>query len=157
MPRLPLFPFPAALGLVLVAGLPAAATDVTFAGTLSGVCTLGLSTPGTLGLDTEGRLSSAAGLPAVLSILSVGSNTLSIAPPVWVSTAPGYVAGSESFEVAYNGLAGLGIADQAYTDTQTTRSIATLPVSLLTMNARATNSLGFADGAYTLKVVVTCS
>jgi hypothetical protein len=152
MRRLPL-----ALLAALAAVLPAAATDVTFSGTLSGVCTLGLATPGTLGLDTDGRLSSAAGLPAVLTILSVGSNTLTIDPPVWVSTAPAYAPGSETFEVAYSGLAGLGLADQAYTGAQTTRSISTLPLSLLTMNARAANSLGFADGAYTMKVVVTCS
>ncbi len=152
MRRLPL-----AFTAVLAAVLPAAATDVTFSGTLSGVCTLALSTPGTLGLDPEGRLSSAAGLSAILAILSVGSNTLTVDPPVWAGTAPGYSAGTESFEVAYSGLSGLGLADQAYTPTQTTRTISTLPLSLLTMNARASNSLGFADGPYQLKVVVTCS
>lgn len=141
----------------LLSALPAGAVDVTFSGTLSGVCTLGLSTPGTLGLDTEGRLSSAAGLPAILTILSVGANTLTIDPPVWVSPAPGYVAGTETFEVGYSGLAGLGLADQAFTAAQTTRTVGTLPFSLLTMNARVANSLGFADGAYQLKVVVTCS
>jgi len=157
MRRLPLSTCAAVLGLALAAGLPAAATDVLFEGTLSGVCTLGLSTPGTLGLDPEGRLSSAAGLPALLTVLSVGSNTLTFDPPVWVDTAPDYAAGTETFEVAYNGFPGVGITEQAYTTAPTSRSIATLPLSLMAVNARVANSLGFAAGDYRMKVVVTCS
>ncbi|RYE09320.1 MAG: hypothetical protein EOP22_09470 [Hyphomicrobiales bacterium] len=143
--------------LVLGACLPAVAADVNFSGTLTGVCTLGLSTPGILGLAADGSLSSTAGVPAILTVLSVGTNTLTINPPVWVSPSPNYVAGDETFEVAYAGLAGLGLADQVMTDTVTTRTVNTLPLSLLTMNAKATNSLGFADGSYSMKVVVTCS
>lgn len=143
--------------LPLLVAAPAAAADVTFSGTLLGVCTLALSTPGLLGLAADGSLSSSAGLPAVLSILSVGTNTLTVNPPVWVTPAAGYTAGSETFEVGYFGLSGLGLADQALTGSVTTRNISTLPLSLLTMNARVTNSLGFADGNYSMKVVVTCS
>jgi hypothetical protein len=137
--------------------LPASAADVTFSGTLTGICTLALSTPGTLGLTAGGVLSSTAGLPAVLAILSIGTNTLTVNPPVWDSTPGGYTAGTEVAEVAYSGLSGLGIANQAFTSTVTTRSINTLPLSLLTMNAQISNSLGFAAGTYEMKVVVTCS
>lgn len=146
------------LGLVtLLAAGPAAAADVTFAGTLTGICTLALSTPGTLALAPDGSLSSTAALPAILAILSVGTNTLTVDPPVWTETAPGYTPGTETLEVSYSGLAGLGLANQAFTAVRTTRTISTLPLSLLTMNARATNSLGFAAGDYEMKVVVTCS
>lgn len=141
----------------LLTGAPAQAADVTFTGTLTGICTLALSTPGTLGLTAGGVLSSTAGLPAVLSILSIGTNTLTVDPPVWNSTPAGYTPGTEVAEVAYGGLSGLGIANQAFTSSVTTRSISTLPLSLLTMNAQISNSLGFAAGHYEMKVVVTCS
>lgn len=137
----------------------AASADVSFSGTLANSCTLALATPGILGLGADGSLSSALGVgaPAVLSVLSVGTNTLTVNPPVWVSPAPGYDQGAETFEVGYSGLAGLGLADQPLTTAVTTRSISTLPLSLLTVNARVTNSKGFAGGTYQLKVVVTCS
>jgi hypothetical protein len=61
------------------------------------------------------------------------------------------------FEVGYLGLSGLGLANQALTTSVTTRTIGTLPLSLLTMQTRVTNSLGFADGPYSMKVVATCS
>lgn len=137
----------------------AASADVSFSGTLASSCTLALATPGILGLAADGSLSSALGVgaPAVLSILSVGTNTLTIDPPVWVSPAPGYDQGTETFEVGYSGLAGLGLADQPLTASVTTRTISTLPLSVLDVSARVTNSKGFASGTYQLKVVVTCS
>lgn len=143
--------------LALLAAAPASATDVTFSGTLTGVCTLALSTPGTLGLAADGSLSTSAGLPATLAILSVGTNTLTVNPPVWVTAADDYTPGAETLEVGYLGLSGLGLADQALTSSVTTRTLSTLPLSLLTMNARASNSNGFAAGDYEMKVVVTCS
>ncbi|HZY69101.1 MAG TPA: hypothetical protein VFE52_10955 [Devosia sp.] len=143
--------------LQLLFATPAAAADVTFSGTLTGVCTLALSTPGILGLATDGSLSTSAGLPAILAILSIGTNTLTVAPPEWVDSPPDYQPGSESLEVGYQGLAGLGLADQPLTSAETTRTISTLPLSLLTMNARVTNSNGFTAGDYEMKTVVTCS
>ena len=141
----------------LLATSPVAAADVTFSGTLTGVCTLALSTPGLLGLAADGSLSTSAGLPAILAILSVGTNTLTINPPVWVDASEDYDPGSEAFEVGYSGLSGLGLADQPLTNAVTQRTISTLPLSLLSMNARVTNSNGFAAGDYEMKVVVTCS
>jgi hypothetical protein len=141
----------------LVATAPVCAADVTFTGTLTGVCTLALSTPGVLGLATDGSLATSAGLPAVLAILSVGANTLTVNPPVWVSTPGTYTAATEEFQAGYLGLSGLGLADQVLTNVVTTRAINTLPLSLLTMNIRIDNSAGFGAGTYQAKVVVTCS
>ena len=144
------------LSTVFVPGI-AQAVDVTFSGTLSGVCTLALVTPGTLGLAADGSLGTSAGTPAALTVLSVGANTLTINPPIWVTPAGGYTAGTETFEIGYFGLSGFGVADQALTTAITTRNISTLPLSSLTMQARVTNSLGFAAGTYSIKAVVTCS
>lgn len=147
----------AVLFAVASAGAPAGAADVTFSGTLNGTCILSLNTPGVLGMNAGGALSSEAGAPALLGILSVGSNELSFEPPVWEETPALYAPGTELLEVAYSGLAGLGLANQTFTDSLTTRNIGTLPLSLLTMHARASNSTGFVAGDYELKVVVTCS
>lgn len=136
---------------------PAAATDVTFSGTLTGICTLAVPTPGTLGLAADGSLGSSAGVPATLTILSVGSNTVTIAPPAWVSTPVGYSAVGESLSVAYLGVGGLSVVNQAYTTSTTNFGVSTLPLTALTVNARATNTSGFVAGTYQMKVVVTCS
>jgi hypothetical protein len=133
------------------------ATDLTFTGDVTGLCTLALSTPGTLGIDANGDLTSSVGLPSILAVLSIGSNTLTINPPVWNPFASGYTAGVEHKYVSYSGLSGLGIADQAYTESATTRTINTLPLSLLTVNAKISNSLGFVAGHYVMKVVATCA
>lgn len=133
------------------------ATDVTFSGTLTGVCTLAVPVQGTLGLAADGSLGSSAGLPAVLSILSVGTNTVTVNPPVWVSKAGGYDNTGESLQVAYFGVGGLSLINQDYTPAQTSFGVNTLPVTLLTLNAKATNSSGFPAGSYSMKVVVTCS
>jgi hypothetical protein len=145
------------LAFLPLCAAPALSADVTFSGTLTGICTLALSTPGTLGLTAGGVLSSEAGLPALLAVLSIGTNTLTVEPPVWNNTPAGYTPGTEVKQVSYTGLSGLGIADQPFTATTTTRTINMLPLSVLTMNARISNSLGYAAGTYEMKVVVTCS
>jgi hypothetical protein len=136
---------------------PALAADVTFQGTLSGVCTLAVPTPGILGLAADGSLGSSAGVPAVLSILSVGSNTVTIEPPEWVSPAVDYESSGETLAVAYFGVGGLSVVNQDYTSVETSFAVSTLPLTLLTLNARVTNPNGFVAGDYAMKVVVTCS
>jgi hypothetical protein len=135
----------------------AAATDVTFSGTLTGICTLAVPTPGTLGLAADGSLGSSAGVPATLTILSVGSNTVTVAAPSWVSTPGGYSATGESLSVAYLGVGGLSVVNQAYTTSSTNFAVSTLPLTALTINAKATNTSGFVAGTHQMKVVVTCS
>ncbi|MEP7241334.1 MAG: hypothetical protein ABI697_10655 [Devosia sp.] len=134
----------------------AAPVDVPFQGDVSGLCALSLPTQGGLVLDSNGDLTSSGTLPGTVTILSVGSNSLSITPPVWVQPAAGYVAGTEHFLVSWLGLAGLGISAQGYTETPAPITIATAPISILTVNAKVTNSSGFAPGTYKLKVTVTC-
>lgn len=149
------------LGLVVLGALAssAKAADVTFSGTLSDVCTLAVPTSGTLGLDGDGVLGSEEGVgtPATLTILSVGSNEVDVDPPVWVTTPGGYDDTGELLEVAYSGVGGLALIDQDYIGTATNFSVTTLPVTALTVNARATNDNGFEAGGYSMKVVVTCS
>ena len=151
--------------LVILASLasalatPAPAADVSFQGTLSGVCTLAVPTPGLLGLNASGELTSEppVGLSAVVTVLSVGANRLTIDPPAWVSSPVGYDAAGESRLVSYLGVAGLAVATQAVTDVATEVDIPTLPLTALTVNAKVTNPNGFAAGNYALKVVVTCA
>jgi hypothetical protein len=146
---------------VAVALLPlpslAATSEVQFQGDVSGLCTLALGVTGGLGLDANGDLSSTGHAAGTLVVLSVGSNTLTLNPPVWVSPAATYQAGTEHFYVATSGLAGLGLTDVPYQDTPIVKTISTLPLSVLSVNAKITNTLGFADGTYKAKVVVTCS
>jgi len=138
---------------------PALAANVTFTGTLSGVCTLAVPTNGTLGLSPNGDVlgSATGGTPATVTIVSVGSNTVTVNPPTWNSQPAGYVASGEVLEVAYSGLGGLSLINQAYTNLTTNFGILALPLSSLIVNARVTNSHGFAAGTYQMQVVVTCS
>lgn len=135
-----------------------AATDVTFSGTLIGVCTLAVPTPGILALSAAGDLtSSPGGVPAILSILSVGTNNITVKAPTWSAKPVGYDPTGESLAVSYIGISGLSIPDQIYTTQQTSFGVATLPLTLLTLNARARNTNGFVAGYYEMKVQVTCS
>jgi len=79
------------------------------------------------------------------------------APPAWVSTPVGYSAVGESLSVAYLGVGGLSVVNQAYTTSTTNFGVSTLPLTALTVNAKATNTSGFVAGTYQMKVVVTCS
>lgn len=146
-------------GLVVGPGAALAANaEVNFQGTLTGVCTLAVPTPGILVLAADGKLtSSPGGTPAVVTILSVGSNTVSVAPPVWTETPEDYDAGGELFEVGYTGVGGLSLVNVPFTASPQPFVVPTLPVTALTVNARASNPDGFGAGTYKMKVLVTCS
>jgi hypothetical protein len=144
-------------GLLAWSGVTSA-TDVTFSGTLLGVCQLAVPTPGVLVLAADGTLTSSSGTPAVLSLLSVGANTVTVTAPSWVTLPVDYVQTGESLSVSYTGAGGLGVINQAYTTSQTSFPVDTLPLTPLTINAKATNTTsGFPAGTYQMKVVVTCS
>jgi hypothetical protein len=146
-------------GLTAAIATPALATDVSFQGTLTSVCTLAVPTPGLLGLNANGELTSEppAGLSAIVSVLSIGANRIVVDPPVWANPPPdGYDATGEDRLVSYLGAAGLSLANQAFTDTQTHVDVNSLPVTALTINAKVANPNGFVAGDYALKVVVTC-
>ena len=89
----------------------AQAVDLNFSGTLNGVCTLGVPVPGTLGLAMDGLAIGSqepGGTAASVTIVTLGTNKITVTPPAWVTTPGGYVPGAEVREVAYAGLSGLG-------------------------------------------------
>lgn len=130
---------------------------MTFSGTLSSACTLAVPTPGTLAITATGDLASAPLGAATVTILSIGSNEVTVDPPQWVSTPSGYTASSEQLSVAYAGLGGLSVVNQDYTTAQTSFQVATLPLTSMTVNVRAANGDGFVAGDYSMKVPVTCA
>jgi len=148
--------------LCLLAGsVPAMAVNVDFSGTVVAGCTLSASTNGTLGLNytTGTTLGSeeAGGAPGSITILSIGATTLTVGAPTRTNQPAGYVSAGEAIEVRYQGASGLSSVSQAYTASQTTRSLGTIAASVLTIHNRITNPNGFPDGAYTTRTVVTCA
>src|ERR1700742_3647231 len=100
----------AAAATVALCAVPAQATNVTFSGTLGLSCALSLTTPGTLALSADGKTlgsEQTGGVPAVLSIVSVASNPVSVAAPTLTSSPGGYDPTGQQLEVAYTGLSGL--------------------------------------------------
>lgn len=149
-------------GLLLTILVPtwAGATDVTFSGTLSGVCTLALASPGTLALSVDGTKfgsEETGGVAASLTILSVGSNTVTFGAPTRTSAPGGYNATGETIEVSYVGLGGLSLINHAYGTTSSNFGVSSLPLTTVLVNSRINNANGFAPGTYSTRTVVTCS
>ncbi len=135
--------------------------DVDFDGTVSSVCSLSLSTNGTMALSADGTVlgsEESGGLAGAVLILSIGSNTIDVAAPVRVGADPaGYVSTGEVLEVSYSGASGLSGVSQAYTSADTDFAASNIPLSLLTLHNRIVNANGFAAGSYATRTVVTCS
>jgi hypothetical protein len=151
-----------ALGLVCWGGLavPVAAADVNFSGTLIGLCSVALATPGVLALSTDGTVFGSeeiGGVAAAVNILAVGNYTVTVDAPTRTAAPGGYNATGENIEVSYSGLTGLSLISQAYTSAITTFDIDNLPLSVLVMHNRITNANGFVAGTYGTRTVVTCS
>ena len=147
------------LPLLLATG-PAAAVDVNFSGTLTGSCSLGLTVPGTLALSVNGeRLGSeeTGGTPATLTVLSIGSNTVTVGAPTRTASPGGYNATGESIEVAYTGQGALSAITEPYGSASTDFDVTSLPLTNLIFNARINNANGFDAGTYGVRTVVTCS
>jgi hypothetical protein len=151
-----------AIGSAVIASSPARAVDVDFTATLAGTCTVSVPTTGVMALNGDGTVlgsEEATGVAATLSILAIGSATVTVGDPTLTVTADAlnYDATNETIEVRYTGAGGLGVVDQAYTDAETSFNISTTPSSLLTLHGRATNPDSFDAGTYRLRTVVTCS
>ena len=111
-----------------------------------------LSTPGLLGTSADGtELSSQDGLgaAATLAVVSTG------AAPTLDLTAPTITGPSSSGATVAMSYASTGGINQTYTSSPFSVRAARL-LDTLTINARATNPDGFANGAYTISSTVTC-
>lgn len=146
-----------AIILIGASAAPASAVDVTFSGTINSACTLAVPTPGSLGISATGDLTSDPLGAATVTILSIGSNEVTVDPPQWLSKPGDYDATGQELSVAYAGVGGLSAVNQDYTSTQTSFPVSTLPLTALAMNVRAVNPNGFVAGDYVMKVPVTCS
>lgn len=146
---------------LLASALPALAVNIDFSGTVVAGCTLSASTNGTLGLNytTGTTLGSeeAGGAAGSVTILSIGATTLTVGAPSRTNQPGGYVSTGEAVEVRYQGATGLSSVTQAYTASQTTRSLGTIAASVLTIHNRITNPNGFPDGSYSTRTIVTCA
>ncbi len=148
----------AAAATVLCAVPGHAATNVTFSGTLGLSCTLTLTTPGTLKLSADGTTlgsEQSGGVPAVLSIISVGTNTVTVAAPTLTSSPGGYDPTGQQLEVSYSGLSGLSGVNQSFTPDSSNFPVSV--VAALQVHNHVINTHGFATGTYTTQTVVTCA
>lgn len=150
-----------ALPCILLTSVPAYAVNVDFDGTVSTQCSISLSTNGTLALSSDGTVlgsEESGGIAGAVLILSIGANTVDVDAPSRISSDPsGYNPSGETLEVKYVGAGGLIGINQDYTSLATDFPVANIPLSLLTIHNRLTNSNGFAAGTYTTRTVVTCS
>ncbi len=152
---------------LVAGGLPVAAApsaNVDFSGTVTATCSITASSNGTMQLNpsTGTTLGSeeAGGTSGSVTVLSIGASTLTIGAPTLTSTPPpGYVTGTQTIEVQYNGAPASGLSgiSQIYTASQTTRTLGTIAASDLVINNRIRNSSGFPPDTYTTRTVVTCA
>jgi hypothetical protein len=93
------------------------------------------------------------------ALISLGNSTITVsAPTMTYPTAHNH--GGDVVELAYTATALVGgtLKTQPYTSATTTFPMNALNTTVTgTVNARVTNSQGFAQGNYQIKTVVTCS
>jgi hypothetical protein len=142
--------------LAVLAPLPARAVDVTFTGLVADTCTVVLAAPGILGTSADGTVISTdegLGVPATVTILSIGANTVSLDAPTLLTHPGDYTPGGETLEIAYTGLA----SHPLFSSTGLDFVLGLLPLSELFVDLRITNPNGFEQGTYTARTVLTCS
>jgi hypothetical protein len=136
--------------------LPAAAVDVTFTGLVVDTCTVVLATPGIMGMSSDGTAlgtTEGIGVPATVTILSIGANTVELSAPTLLTHPADYTPGGETLEIAYTGLA----SHPLFSTTGLSFALGLLPLSELFVDLKVTNPDGFEQGTYTAKTVLTCS
>jgi hypothetical protein len=135
----------------------ALAVDVTFTGLVADTCTISLATPGVMTLSSDGTIlgtdQGGLGVPATVTVVSIGSNHLSLSPPTLESYPAGYSPGSETVEISYSGLA----SHPLFSALQLDLDIGLLALANLFVDLRITNPAGFSQGSYTAQTVLTCS
>ena len=134
----------------------AAPLDVTFTALVVDTCTITVATPGVMVMSNDGTFMGSdqpLGVPATVTVLSIGSNTVSLAPPTLESYPAGYVPGGETLSISTSGL----FSNPLFTSLGLNFVVGLIPVTNLIVNMRMTNPRGFKQGAYTAKSVLTCS
>jgi hypothetical protein len=125
------------------------------------VCVLSLPTAGVLTLSSDGlRLGSeeaAVPTPGTLTVVTIGSATLTVDPPILTQAPAGYQSASETRETRFT--APVTGGSKPYATTPQAIAVPNLLGSavILTIHNRITNPVGFAAGTYATRTVVTCS
>jgi hypothetical protein len=130
--------------------------DVTFTGIVVDTCTIAIATPGVMMLSGDGTIlgsDQGIGVPATVTVLSIGSNNISLSAPTLETHPAGYTTGGETVEMNYTGLASHPVFSSLGLDFD----IGLLSLSNLLVNMRVTDPAGFVQGTYTAKTVLTCS
>ena len=146
---------------VSVAAAPAFATDILFDADLDNQCTLAAPTNGSMEITADGLFLSSeltdTGVPASITVASIGASLLTIDAPSVEQTPTGYNSTGQIARVRYNGVGLLNLIDQPYTTESTSFVVPNISATVLTVNAQLENANSFVDGIYQLKTVVTCS
>jgi len=136
---------------------PALALDVTFTGNVLNTCSIALATPGVMALSSDGKIlatnNGGIAVPATVNVLSIGVNSLSLAPPTLDDFPDEYTPGGETMELSTSGL----LSNPIFTSLGIDGIIGLLPLTNLLVDLKITNPDGFAQGLYTAKSVLTCS
>ena len=143
--------------VALLGATPVLAVDVTFTGLVADTCTLAVPTPGVMSLSGDGKtlssdLADGIGVPATLTIGSLGANNITVGAPAMDTYPAGYTTGSETLQLKYT-----GTASHAYTSSSSSFSLGIIPAASIVIDMKVTNNAGFVQGTYTAKTVVTCS
>jgi len=148
------------LGVVLGGVGPSVADGtITFQATLGASCALAVTTPGTLALssgDTILGSEQTGGTAAVLSIITVGSSTVTVNPPTLTDSPGTYTPTGQQLEYSYTGLSGLGgVSSGGFTSVS--KQFTATVLSALQVQNHIVNAQGFTTGHYATQTVVTCS
>lgn len=142
--------------LAVCAPAGAAPLDVTFTGVVIDTCTIAIATPGVMMLSGDGTIlgsDQGLGVPATVTVLSIGSNTISLSAPTLETYPASYTPGGETVAMNYTGLASHPVFSSLGLDFD----IGLLSLSNLFVNLKVTDPAGFVQGTYTAKTVLTCS
>lgn len=146
-----------ALAIALPVASAQAQTVVQFDGVVVASCVMTVSTPGVLGVSassgTEIGSEQAGGVAAVMSVVATaGAPTISFSAPT-LALAPGDYSGSPTVSLKYSSPGG---ANQAYTSAASQYTSTNALADTVTLNAKATDSAGFAAGNYRIQTTATC-
>ena len=133
------------------------------AATAAPACTIGVSTPGIVALNSTGTTLSSSNSGGIASILSItdlsifGSTTITISNVRLDTTPPGFAA-PVSYGATYsaNWLLGSASGSLASNPSFTVPAILNVVVTV-TLHNTVTTATGFRQGNYTTKTTVTCS